>query len=96
MFSQAHDLIEINRYALERAYYAFYRLAIEKGLNEDENPDLQTLNEFTEALTSMGVLEPDEPEEEEEDLNTSTNWDEWFWENKRDQEAVEKFLEDRF
>lgn len=30
------------------------------------------------ALVEMGLLEADEePEEEEEDLNTSTNWDEW-------------------
>ncbi len=61
------------------AYHNLYILCLEEdGVNDQNTPHWQEWKQFDAALVSLGLLETDEePEDEEEDLNTSTNWDEW-------------------
>ena len=70
-------MIEANRERLEKAYYVLQKLTLKVGF-DSYNEILNTWLAYEAELIDLGILEADEePEDEEEDLNTSSNWDEW-------------------
>lgn len=78
-------MIEANRERLEKAYYDLQKLTLKAGFGS-YNEILNTWLAYEAELIDLGILEADEePEDEEEDLNTSTNWDEWAAEQRFDE-----------
>ena len=79
------EMIEANRERLEKAYYDLQKLTLKAGF-DSYNEILNTWLAYEAELIDLGILEADEePEDEEEDLNTSTNWDEWAAEQRFDE-----------
>lgn len=79
------EMIEANRERLEKAYYDLQKLTLKVGF-DSYNEILNTWLAYEAELIDLGILEGDEePEDEEEDLNTSTNWDEWAAEQRFDE-----------
>lgn len=76
--------IEANREALENTYNTMYMDCIKEGDAEM----WEALHKYEDALVALGILEADE--EPEEDLNTSTNWDEWEIDR-----MIDHYMEDR-
>ena len=71
------EMIEANRERLEKAYYDLQKLTLKAGL-DSYYEILKAWLAYEAELIDLGILEADEePEDEEEDLNTSSNWDEW-------------------
>lgn len=83
------NLIEANRDNLEKAYYTLSKICIrEDGILNQDSEKWQTLRALETALVNLGILEPDEePEEEEEELdytNDKQHWDEWVADQRYD------------
>ena len=79
------EMIEANRERLEKAYYDLQKLTLKAGF-DSYNEILNTWLAYEAELIDLGILEADEEhEDEEEDLNTSTNWDEWAAEQRFDE-----------
>ena len=75
------DQIELGNVEENFAWNTYYGIskAITKELIHGEETNVtKAYRMLEEAMVEAGLLEADEePEDEEEDLNTSTNWDEW-------------------
>lgn len=75
------DQIELGNVEESFAWSTYYGIskAISKELiHGEETNGTKAYRMLEEAMVEAGLLEADEePEEEEEDLNTSSNWDEW-------------------
>lgn len=72
--------------ALYEAYNKVCMNCIHAGFGPEGQEALDAKLALENALVDMGMLEADEePEDEEEDLNTSTNWDEWAADQRYDE-----------
>lgn len=75
------DQIELGNVEESFAWSTYYGIskAISKELiHGEETNAVKAYRMLEEAMVEAGLLEADEePEDEEEDLNTSSNWDEW-------------------
>lgn len=76
---------EENRDFFEKTYYGMSAIAWKvENFNHGRLFDIRMACE--DALVEAGILEADEePEDEEENLNTSSNWDEWAADQKYDE-----------
>lgn len=67
-------------------YYGISKAITKELIHGEETNAVSAYRMLEEAMVEAGLLEADEePEEEEEDLNTSTNWDEWAAEQRFDE-----------
>ena len=80
------EWIEKYQDGLLESYYKLHSLCVATdGVNDQNTPLWNTWKQFDAALVSLGLLEADEEEpEDEEDLDTSTNWDEWAADHRYD------------
>lgn len=61
-----------------KTYYGSFKGVTKSLLHGEETNAVKAYRMLEEAMVQAGMLEADEePEDEEEDLNTSSNWDEW-------------------
>ena len=59
-------------------YYGISKAITKELIHGEETNAVSAYRMLEEAMVEAGLLEADEePEDEEEDLNTSSNWDEW-------------------
>lgn len=59
-------------------YYGISKAITKELIHGEETNAVKAYRMLEEAMVEAGLLEADEePEDEEEDLNTSSNWDEW-------------------
>jgi len=59
-------------------YYGISKAITKELIHGEETNAVSAYRMLEEAMVEAGLLEADEePEDDEEDLNTSTNWDEW-------------------
>ena len=66
-------------------YYGISKAITKELIHGEETNAVSAYRMLEEAMVEAGLLEADEePEDEEEDLNTSTNWDEWAAEQRFD------------
>lgn len=79
--------VEENRDYMESLYYGLGHLVLQReGLMKmQESPLWEILKGYEEALVKVGILEPDEPEDEPEETST-VHWDEWMLDNAIDRE----------
>lgn len=64
-------------------YYGISKAITKELIHGEETNAVSAYRMLEEAMVEAGLLEADE-EPEEEDLNTSTNWDEWAAEQRFD------------
>lgn len=80
------DMNSINEDFAWNTYYGISKAVTKKLIHGEETNAVSAYRMLEEAMVEAGLLEADkEPEEEEEDLNTSTNWDEWAAEQRFDE-----------
>ena len=66
-------------------YYGISKAITKELIHGEETNGTKAYRMLEEAMVEAGLLEADEePEDEEEDLNTSTNWDEWATDQRFD------------
>ena len=73
------EWIEKNRDGLERLYHEMFGLYIEDGLKEWD-----ALQSYEQALVQMGILEPDEDEDDEGADTNGTEWEDFWYDSSCD------------
>ena len=80
------DMNSINEDFAWNTYYGISKAVTKELIHGEETNAVSAYRMLEEAMVEAGLLEADkEPEEDEEDLNTSTNWDEWAAEQRFDE-----------
>lgn len=69
-----------NRDALEKRYYEMYEMTLGDSLDGCK----EAFHLFEDALVRMGILEPDQVIDLDDDITETCNWDEWQLENRSD------------
>lgn len=80
------DMNSINEDFAWNTYYGISKAVTKELIHGEETNAVSAYRMLEEAMVEAGLLEADEePEDEEEDLNTSTNWDEWAADQRFDE-----------